>query len=141
MGVLARYGEGPRRRSRRARGRVTRCDDQRRLGGLPDTRRVDLAVRKAERVFLVVTIGVPTVVLTCVVIFKVRVESGCGMRFVARADLAKMRWCRVVLVEMGKRSEDGEEDERSDLETGNQDRKQSATHGALLSSALLPKST
>ena len=46
-----------------------------------------------------------------------------------------------VLVEMGKRSEGGEEDERGDLETGNQDRKQPATHGASLSSALLPKST
>ena len=80
-------------------------------------------------------------VLTCVVIFKVRVESGCGMGFVARADLAKMRRCRAALVEMGKRSEDGEEDERGDLETGNYDRKQSATHGVLLSSALLPKST
>jgi len=101
--------------------------------------RVELAVRNADRALLALTLMV-TVVAPMWVAFQVRVESRYPIRRVL-AVVVPIRVRSKVLMEMSQRGEDGEKDERCDLETRNHEVKKWATHGVTFSSVLRPKST
>jgi len=79
--------------------------------------RVELAVRNADRVLLALTLMVTVVALVCVAV-EVSVESRYPMRRVL-AVVVPIRVRSKVLMEMSQRGEDGEKDERCDLETRN----------------------
>ena len=89
--------------------------------------RVELGVRNADRALLALTLMV-TVVAPMWVAFQVRVESRYPIRRVL-AVVVPIRVRSKVLMEMSQRGEDGEKDERCDLETRNHEVKKWA-HGA-----------
>jgi hypothetical protein len=75
------------------------------------------------------------------VAFKVSMKGLSRMRRVLHARVVMLRVRRTVVVEMSQRGDGEEKDERSDLQRGKEERKESTAHSALFSSALLPKST
>ncbi len=98
-------------------------------------------MRNGCRVLPAITAAMMTTVLVRMVAFKVSMESLPWSQRVLRARIVTLQVRCAVVVEMSQRGDGEEKDERANLQRRKNEGKKSTPHGALLSSALLPKST